>query len=168
MFCPRCGQQPASTAIRFCANCGLRLEGVTHLLTNDGILPNQIAPTSTEPTLKQRERRRGAKLLFSSFISLPFFALLCAIPENPAPLVVPFTLLIAGICWMLYARFFCDDHTPATKKALPVQQLSQSVYFPTVQPHAAIPPAVRTAEIEPPHSIIEHTTRQLVKEKQRQ
>ena len=168
MFCPRCGQQPASTAIRFCANCGLRLEGVTHLLTNNGILPNQIAPTPTEPTLKQRERRRGAKLLFSSFISLPFFALLCAIPENPAPLVVPFTLLIGGICWMLYARFFCDDHTPATKKALPVQQPSQSVYFPTVQPHAAIPPAVRTAEIEPPHSIIEHTTRQLVKEKQRQ
>ncbi len=168
MFCPRCGQQPASTAIRFCANCGLRLEGVTHLLTNDGILPNQIAPTPTEPTLKQRERRRGAKLLFSSFISLPFFALLCAIPDNPAPLVVPFTLFIAGICWMLYAKFFCDDHTPATKKALPIQQPSQLVYLPTAQPHAAIPPAVRTAEIEPPHSVIEHTTRQLMKEKQRQ
>ncbi len=168
MFCPRCGQQPATTAIRFCASCGLRLEGVTHLLMNDGHLPNQLAATPTEPTLKQRERRRGAKLLFASFISLPFFALLCAIPENPAPLVVPFTLFIAGICWMLYAKFFCDDHTPASKKAVATQPHPQPVYFPPVQTHTAIPPAVRTAEIEPPHSVIEHTTRQLLQEKKRQ
>ena len=83
MFCPRCGQQPATSTIRFCASCGLRLESVTHLLMNDGHLPHQITATPTEPTLKQRERRRGAKLLFASFISLPFFALLCAIPEHP-------------------------------------------------------------------------------------
>ena len=80
MFCPRCGQQPATTAIRFCANCGLRLEGVTHLLTNDGHLPTQIVATPTAPTLKQRERRRGAKLLFSSFISFPFF---CFVMRDP-------------------------------------------------------------------------------------
>ena len=165
MFCPRCGQQPATTAIRFCANCGLRLEGVTHLLTNDGHLPTQIVATPTQPTLKQRERRRGAKLLFASFISFPFFALLCAIPEHPAPLVVPFTLFIAGICWMMYAKFFCDDSAPAIKKPLPIQQNPQPVYFPPPPTHTAIPPAVRTAEIEPPHSIIEHTTRRLGREK---
>lgn len=168
MFCPRCSQQPASNAIRFCANCGLRLEGVTHLLVNDGFLPSQVVAAPSEPTLKQREMRRGAKLLFSSFISLPLFAALCAIPEHPAPLIVPFTLFIAGICWMMYAKFFCDETTLVHKKALPIQQHSQPVYFPPAQTHAAIPPTVRTAEIEPPHSVIEHTTRQLLKEKQRQ
>ncbi len=162
MFCPRCGQPPASQAIRFCAHCGLRLEGVSYLLTNDGLLPQQSVAPPSEPTLKQREMRRGAKLLFSSFISLPLFAALCVIPDNPVPLLVPITLFIAGICWMMYAKFFCDATLPP-QKSLPIQPLSQPVYFPPPQTHAKIPP-VRTAEIEPPHSVIEHTTRQLVKE----
>ena len=66
---------------------------------------------------------------------------------------------------MRYAKFFCDDSAPAIKKPLPIQQNSQPVYFPPPPTHTAIPPAVRTAEIEPPHSIIEHTTRQLGHEK---
>jgi hypothetical protein len=164
MFCPRCGQQPASTAIRFCASCGLRLEGVSHLLANDGFLPNQIAVMPTEPTLKQREMRRGAKILFSSFISFPLFAALCALVDSPAPILVPLTLFIAGVCWMMYAKFFCDDNLPAPPKSLPIQSNPQPVYFSPAQPHAAIPP-IRTAEIEPPHSVIEHTTRQLGREK---
>ncbi|HEX4950107.1 MAG TPA: zinc ribbon domain-containing protein [Blastocatellia bacterium] len=166
MFCPRCGQQPASQSIRFCANCGLRLEGVSHLLTNDGLLPHQITPPPPELTLKKREMRRGAKLFFASFISFPLFALLCAIPNNPVPLVVPLTLFIAGISWMLYAKFFCDD-TPLSQPTVALQSTAQPTYFPPPQSHAPIPSAVRTAEIEPPHSVIEHTTRQLVREKQR-
>ncbi len=165
MFCPRCGQQPASHAVRFCASCGLRLEGVTRLLANDGFLPEQVVETPSVPTLKQRERRRGAKLLFSSFISLPLFAALCAIPDNPVPLLVPITLFIAGVCWMMYAKFFCDDTPISPQKSLPIQSPPQPIYFPPQQTHTALPPAVRTAEIEPPHSVIEHTTRQLGREK---
>lgn len=166
MFCPRCGQQPASTAIRFCAHCGLRLEGVSHLLMNDGLLPHQIAVTPTEPTLKQRERRRGAKILFSSFISFPLFAALCALTNNPVPLIVPLTLFIAGVCWMLYAKFFCED-TPLPQKLAPMKSTPPLVYSPPVQNQPIIPP-VRTTEIEPPHSVIEHTTRQLGRERQPQ
>lgn len=167
MFCPRCGQQPASQAIRFCASCGLRLEGVSQLLTNDGLLPHQIPTPPPELTLKKREMRRGAKFFFASFISFPLFALLCAIPNNPAPLIVPLTLFIAGVSWMLYAKFFCDD-TPLSQPTLPAQSIAQPTYYPPTQSHTAIPPTVRTAEIEPPHSVIEHTTRQLLREKQRQ
>ncbi|MBL8206280.1 MAG: hypothetical protein JNM09_18735 [Blastocatellia bacterium] len=166
MYCPRCGQQPASNAIRFCANCGLRLEGVSYLLANEGTLPTQAPTAPTAPTMKQRDMRRGAKFLLSSFISLPLFALLCAIPENPAPLIVPITLFIAGICWILYAKIFGDD-TSLPQKAKPLQQNLQPVYFPPAQSHTALP-SIRTAEIEPPHSVIEHTTRQLKPEKQRQ
>lgn len=164
MFCPRCGQQPASQAIRFCASCGLRLEGVSHLLTNDGLLPHQVSPPPPELTLKKREMRRGAKLFFSSFVSFPLFALLCMLPDNPAPLIVPFTLFLAGVCWMMYAKFFCDD-TPVSQK--PSQTHAPSVYVPPTHAQAPLPP-VKTAEMEPPHSVIEHTTRQLLREKQRQ
>jgi hypothetical protein len=165
MFCPRCGQKLASNAVRFCANCGLRLEAVTYLLANDGHLPGPMTPEPAVPSLKKQEMRRGAKLLFSSFISFPVFFALCFIPENPAPLLVPATLFVTGICWLLYARWFCDDKTPAPKKALP-ESLSQSVYSPFAQTHSAsqLAPPIKTAEIEPPHSVIEHTTRQLIKE----
>lgn len=165
MFCPRCGQKPASNAMRFCASCGLRLDGVAHLIANDGFLPAVEEPAL--PSMKKRELRRGAKILFSSFISLPLFAALCAIPENPAPLIVPITLFIAGICWLLYARLFCDDKVQVPKKVQPPEAYSQPVYFPPPQAHPVSqlpPPPIKTAEIEPPHSIIEHTTRQLMKE----
>jgi hypothetical protein len=140
------------------------LEGVTYLLTNDGILPNQTAALPPEPTLKKRELRRGAKIFFASFIALPLFGALCELVHSPAPILFPLTLFIAGICWMLYAKIFCDD-SPVPQKASPVQHLPQPVYVPPAQ--SPLPP-VRTAEIEPPHSVIEHTTRQLIKEKQRQ
>ena len=164
MFCPRCGQKPAANAVRFCASCGLRLEGVAHLIANDGFLPAQTAQAPAGPTLKQREMRKGAKLLISSFISFPLFAALCAIPDNPVPLLVPITLFIAGICWMLYARLFCDERPSAPIKVLLTETYAQPVYFPPTQASQLPPPSIKTAEIEPPHSVIEHTTRQLVKE----
>jgi hypothetical protein len=166
MFCPRCGQQPASNAIRFCANCGLRLEGVSYLVAHEGALPAQSPIVPTGPTLKQREMRRGAKLFFSSFISFPLFALLCMIPDNPAPLIVPITLFIAGVCWMIYAKKFCDD-TPVLPKISQTQPSASPAYVPPAQSHLT-PPSLRTAEIEPPSSVIEHTTRQLRPEQQRQ
>ncbi len=167
MFCPRCGQKPASPVVRFCASCGLRLDSVAHLIANDGFLPAPSTEDPAIPTLKKREMRRGAKLLFSSFILLPLFAALCAIPDNPVPLLVPITLFIAGICWLLYARWFCDDKVPTPKKALSTEAYPQPVYFPPTQAHPVSqlpPPPVKTAEIELPHSVIEHTTRQLMKE----
>lgn len=164
MFCPRCGQKPASNAVRFCASCGLRLEGVSQLVANEGVLPTQMVQPVVGPTLKQREMRKGAKLLISSFISFPLFAALCAIPEHPAPLIVPITLFIAGICWMLYARFFCDDPPSAVKQVVPMEAYAQPIYFPPTQASQIPPPPIKTAEIDPPHSVIEHTTRQLMKE----
>lgn len=163
MFCPRCGQQPVSNAIRFCANCGLRLEGVSYLLTNDGVLPSQSVVLPSGPTMKQREMRRGAKILFSSFISFPLLVALSIASDGPGPILIPLTLFIAGICWILYAKFFCDDHLPWPQKSLPVQPNSHPVCLPQAPSQVSIPP-IRTAEIEPPQSVIEHTTRQLIKE----
>jgi hypothetical protein len=130
------------------------------LVANDGVLPGQIAALPPEPTLKKREMQRGAKLFFSSFIALPLFGVLCALFRSPAPILFPLTLFIAGVCWMLYAKIFCDD-TPMPHKSLPLPN-STPVYVPPAQ--TVLPPS-RTAEIEPPPSVIEHTTRQLRREK---
>jgi hypothetical protein len=67
---------------------------------------------------------------------------------------------------MLYARWFCDDKVTAPKKVLPPELYPQPIYHPPVQAHpvSQLAPPSKTAEIDPPHSVIEHTTRQLVKE----
>lgn len=165
MFCPRCGQKPASHAVRFCASCGLRLDGVAQLIANDGLLPAQTPAAPPAPSLRQVEMRKGAKTLMYSFVSFPLFFALCFLPNNPVPLLVPATLFIAGVCWMLYARLFCSDQP--TPQALTTEAYAQPIYFPPAQPHPPTPlppPSIQTAEIEPPRSVVEHTTRQLVKE----
>lgn len=163
MFCPRCGQKPVSHAVRFCASCGLRLEGVAQLVANDGLLPAQNPSAPPVPSQRQEEMRKGAKTLMYSFISFPLFFALCFLPNNPVPLLVPATLFIAGVCWMLYARLFCADQ-PAPK-TLAAEPQAQAVYVPPAQAYPQLPPPlIHTTEIEPPHSVIEHTTRQLVKE----
>lgn len=167
MFCPRCGQKPAAHAVRFCASCGMRLDGVAQLIANDGFLPAQNVSEQPAPSLRQEEMRKGAKTLMYSFVSFPLFFALCFIPNNPVPLLVPATLFIAGACWMLYARLFCSNQPVTTKKLSSPETYTPPVYFPPVPVHSPspLPPsAIQTAEIEPPRSIVEHTTRHLVKE----
>lgn len=54
---------------------------------------------------------------------------------------------------MIYARLFGEDLVPVTKKILPVEQAPHPVYFPPAK-------VIKTAEIDPPYSVTEHTTRQ--------
>ena len=153
MFCPRCGQAPNSNAMRFCANCGLRLEGVSQLIANDGVLPNQISETPPTLAPKRRSMRNGARFLFTSLVLFPLFFALCFVTDNPVPLLVPATVFLTGLCWMIYARLFGEDLVPVTKKILPVEQAPRPVYFPPAK-------VIKTAEIDPPYSVTEHTTRQ--------
>ncbi|HAF15758.1 MAG TPA: zinc ribbon domain-containing protein, partial [Blastocatellia bacterium] len=36
MYCPKCGQQQASDAVRFCSRCGFLLEGTAAVLATGG------------------------------------------------------------------------------------------------------------------------------------
>ncbi len=162
MYCPRCGNLPASDRMRFCPSCGLRLDGVVELLARDGVPTNPLPlPQSNEPSHRRKGIRRGAKITFFSLVMfVPVLAFAIGV-EEPGPLVIPVTIFLTGIFWMLYYRLFGEETTPAPRPAQPAQVVPpppQQAYLPPQ--HSA--PAYR-APVEPPkqQSVVENTTRSL-------
>jgi hypothetical protein len=168
MFCPRCGNQPASDRVRFCPSCGFRMDGVVDLVARDGAPAGypQISQTNSlqsgEPSERKKGIRRGAKMVFTSMaMFLPVLAFSMEIARSPGPLILPATLFLAGVLWMIYYRLFGDEHSPVPK---PVQQ----PYFGPPPQHSSLPSPqsvpVYRSPVEAPkeqRSVIEHTTRSL-------
>ena len=167
MYCPRCGNQPASDRMRFCPSCGFRLDGVADLLVRDGVpagalnTPQTNALRSGETSERKRGIRRGAKMVFFSLaMFLPAVAF-CSFIRNGGPLLLPASLFLAGIFWMIYYRLFGDEYAPA-QKSQPAPP-----YFGPPPQNASLPPPqsvpVYRSPVEPPkeHSVVEHTTRSL-------
>jgi hypothetical protein len=167
MFCPRCGNQPASDRVRFCPNCGFRLDGVVDLIARDGApagypqIPQTNSLRSGEPSERRKGIRRGAKMVFFSLtMFLPVLAFAISVNEEGF-LFLPLTLFLAGIFWMIYYRLFGDDHATAPKPVQPV-------YFGPPPQHSSLTPPqsvpVYRSPMNPPnepHSVVEHTTRSL-------
>jgi hypothetical protein len=167
MYCPRCSNQPASDRMRFCPSCGFRLDGVAELLARDGFpagalnSPQTNALRSGEHSERKRGIRRGAKMVFFSLtMFLPVVAF-CSLIRNGVPLILPATLFLAGIFWMIYYRLFGDEYAPA-QKSRPAPP-----YFGPPPQNASLPPPqsvpVYRSPVETPkeHSVVEHTTRSL-------
>ncbi len=165
MYCPRCGNHPASDRVRFCPSCGFRLDGVADLLARDGSPANLSSPTqqyiplNSEPSERKKGIRRGAKILFFSFVLfLPMLAWSIA-EDTVGPLILPATLFMTGIFWMLFYRLFGEE-IPAPRPVQPPQfgPPPQQAYFPQQPIAPAYRPPVETPK---DHSVIEHTTRSL-------
>src|SRR5262245_48399587 len=111
MYCPRCGNQPASDRVRFCPSCGFRMDGVVDLLVRDGVpagpflnIPQTNFIQSGEPSERKKGIRRGAKMVFFSLaMFLPVFGF-CFLVDDVGPLILPGSLFLAGIFWMIYYR----------------------------------------------------------------
>ena len=171
MFCPQCGQQQASGNIRFCSRCGLPIGGLAEWLAGGGVL---AAREDVEPSALASQRRKrisqGAKLMFLSGVLLPVCFGLAIIIDGPGPLIIPLTIFLAGLSWMLYFRLFGEETPPAA------HQQSRPLAFGATTGANALPPAsnpvttgaggkqVRTKELARPPSVTEHTTRLLDKE----
>jgi zinc-ribbon domain len=169
MFCPKCGQQ-SSDEVRFCPRCGLQLAGLNAYVAANDLTSNRLDPArQTEMTAKRLGTRRGAKLMFFSVILFPIFFAICFLVDGPAPLFVPFTVFLAGLVMLVYARLFGDELIPARQRtsnrdlgaagdrpALGAAQFTPAPLF--NQPRA------NTAEIYQPPSITENTTKLLDKE----
>lgn len=169
MYCPRCGNQPASDRVRFCPSCGFRLDGVVDLLLRDGVPTNPLQapqtniPQSSEPSERRKGIRRGAKMVFFSLaMFLPVFGF-CFVVDGPAPLILPASIFLAGIFWMLYYRLFGDEAAPAPKQFQPAQFAPppQQTYLP---PQQSVPTYRSPIETPQEHSVAEHTTRSLGRE----
>jgi len=165
MYCPRCGQQ-ASDEVRFCSRCGLRLDGVTVLLDNDGsITPPTPESHASAPSARQKGIRLGVKLIFSSIVLVPIFFAIAAYNDSPVPMLVPLTVFLVGLLRLLYSVIFEEDRALA-KSRLPYLQARP------VNQNAALPPPpvsitasrrVNTADMLHTPSVTENTTNLLEK-----
>jgi hypothetical protein len=170
MFCPKCGQQ-SSDEVRFCPRCGLSLAGLTaYVAANEFAPARPEAPPPPEMTGKRLGTRRGAKLMFFSVVLFPIFFAFCFLVDGPAPLFVPFTVFLAGLVMLVYARLFGEDLLPgrgadargrdlnavAERPALGAPQFSPAPLFNQQR--------ANTAEIYQPPSITENTTKLLDKD----
>jgi hypothetical protein len=65
MYCPRCGRQPISDAIRFCSYCGFKLGVVKASLSDDEeVRPADSSIAPAKPTQRQRDINLGVILMF--------------------------------------------------------------------------------------------------------
>ena len=65
MYCPRCGHQPVSDAIRFCSYCGFKLGVVKASLSDDDEFRAEPSTTAVPPALqRQRDINIGVILMF--------------------------------------------------------------------------------------------------------
>lgn len=179
MFCPKCGQQQADEA-RFCSRCGFALTGVSELIMRGGQLSvwpaaaMNLAPGRSESP-KRKGVRQGARMMFLSVFLIPMIAIMHRIIGLPAEFVLFGVLLfMAGLMRLLYSLIFTESVARANSQ--------QQFYAPPVMPplgavrqdvlppaqgtpaYAYRPPQVHTAEMQPPPSVTDHTTRLLDKQ----
>lgn len=160
MHCPNCGQSQTSEDVRYCSRCGLSLWELARWLNDAANAPwNAIQPNS-ELSPRRKGIRRGAKLMFLSGVLLPLTLGMAVGVNEPALLLFPLTIFLAGLAWALYARLFSDDR-PAVKNQMPAQLYRANEYLPPAQGNSATVLRARepnTAEILQPPSVTEYTT----------
>ncbi len=178
MFCPQCGQQQTTGAIRFCSRCGFPLDGVIQLLGNGGMMPVYRTPDEPVPISPRRKGvKQGGVLLLSGAVVVPLLGVMASF-GNSAFLEI-LTAFAAIICFiggplrMLYAAVF-EEGAPSPVRMYNAPPVAKPQFGPPMQHQALPPPPVRspsswrarpnTAELVAPPSVTENTTRLLEKE----
>ena len=177
MYCPQCGQQQTSDAVRFCSRCGFLLESVSVVLNSNGMLPARYMQRPADAPLSPRSKgvRQGAMMMLSTLLIVPLLAIITINLFEPiAPLVIPLAAVfcfVGGLLRILYALIM-EDANPQYPDDASASYGPAQVSAPAR--NAALPPASsqvtaswkrpQTAEIYQPPSITENTTRLLDKE----
>lgn len=183
MYCPQCGQQQASSEMRFCSRCGFPMGGVAELLAQGGVLRSGDE-AAQEQALSPRRRgvRQGVMMMLLGVVIVPVLAILNSFAYGPSilDLLVPISAVICfagGMMRILYAILF-EQSTPEVKRDTatyvpPVTpaQLNAGVRTSALPPMQSIPVSdfaprrVNTAELVTPPSITENTTKLLDEDK---
>ncbi len=115
MYCPRCGQEQASEALRYCSRCGFSLEGVAGLLAGGGLAPAGDAGGQAL-TPQQRGLRKRLMILVGGLLFLKLAVLLTLYKEDFFFLMLPAALLIiAGVMRGLYGLLLEADRGHSKK-----------------------------------------------------
>lgn len=176
MFCPNCGQPTPLDGLRFCRQCGFRLDAVSQLLVNGGApLPPQAPLQQMLPGVplggdspRRKGLKTGAKLMLTSAVMFPVvFGFAIGAAHSPVPLFLPFTLFLAGLARMIYARFLEDAHPHLMPTLAPLPVHVAAPPRPEVAPVAPAPPppprslfgqAPNTNDLPQAPSVTEKTT----------
>lgn len=163
------------------------MEGVMHLLGHGGMLPHyQAEPGETTISPKRKGVKQGVLLMLLGVLFVPIFGVMSAFsPGRMEDVFGFFAALTAIICFiggplrMLFAAIFEEGAKP--KSFMPLQSYIPPA-MPTMPPppqarvSALPPPAVNTqpwrarpdtAEIVPPTSVPDHTTKLLDKSEEK-
>jgi hypothetical protein len=168
MFCPKCGQQQLADNTRFCSRCGLAISGLAEWVVGGGVLAVREEETPVA-TVSPRRRgiTQGAKLMFISGVLFPVFLGLSILVDGPGPLLVPITVFLAGLSWLLYSFIFGEKFSPAASPQARPSRLGARLDSPYLPPasgaavNSVVGQRVRTAELVQPPSITENTTKLL-------
>ncbi|MFN2533281.1 MAG: hypothetical protein ABR555_18515 [Pyrinomonadaceae bacterium] len=183
MFCPQCGQQQVTGAVRFCSRCGFPLDGVIQLLSHGGMLPvYRASDVETKISPRKRGVKQGGLLLLSGAVLVPILGVLSSFARNSnfIDILVAFAAIICflgGPLRMLFAAVFEEGGPNFGRSEVPYvsspapRQFSSRVQSNPLPPASVQPPPWRprpiTAELAAPPSVTENTTRLLDKEDSR-
>ena len=167
MYCPRCSQSSADN-LRFCPRCGLPLDLVAELVTNDGALapPREKSAPAGKLSFQRKGVRRGAKIIFFSLFLLQLAFGFSLFVDSPGPLLLPLLIFLIGSARLLFAIIFGESEIsekaetrPATfSPATPRFDLPAPQFNPIINFNAG---HSDTAEMVAPPSVTEHTTKLL-------
>lgn len=105
-YCPRCGQQQASSGIRFCSRCGFVMNGIGQIVAQGGVPQELVEPGTESP--RKRGVKQGGLLMLSSLILVPLLAIVSAALDI-SPVFVAVTAVVTfwgGLLRILYALIF--------------------------------------------------------------
>ena len=163
--------------MRFCSRCGFLMEGVMYLLGNSGMLPHF---ESGEPRISNKRKgvMQGVIIFLAGILIVPLFGVMSAFSDGRISEVFAFfaamsaiICFVGGLLRTLFAAIF-EEGAPQRP------YISTPSYMPPAVPPAPArvsalpPPAVntqpwrqrpQTAEIVPPTSVPDHTTKLLEK-----
>jgi hypothetical protein len=179
MYCPHCGQQQISGSLRFCSRCGFPLEAVSQILATGGTLPALTGEARKEPSARRKGVRQGGMMLLLGAIIVPLLGVLSSFNAGNlfdilAAMSAVFFFL-GGVVRMLFAALF-EEGAPRYRPMVPTYAPPPTpAQFQATPRASALPPAQvmpppawrarpNTAEIAPPPSITEGTTRLLDKD----
>ena len=173
--------------MRFCSRCGFQLGGVTDLLARGGV-PATTQTSKTGPQVRglsprQKGTRAGIMQMLSSLLVVPVIAILSHNIFGWQEIIIPLAALITfvgGLLRIIYARLYEDDTPEMESDALPAHvappapaHLTSRARVSALPPQQSIPASdfaprrANTAELVPPPSVTENTTRLLDEDKVR-
>ena len=166
--------------MRFCSRCGFAMEGVMHLLGHNGMLPHYpTEPRDTTISPRRKGVKQGVILMLLGALFVPIFGVMAGFaPGRISDIFAFFAALTAIVCFlggplrMLFAAIFEEGAKP--KSYMPaLSDIPPAMPAPPQARVSALPPPSvgtqpwrarpDTAEIVPPTSVPDHTTKLLEK-----